>query len=92
MDGIEQRPARHLPGERDQPAHGQNESDVGLRPRGCREVNRHERTEAGLDIGDKEDEPVERPTAGLRRLRRVGRTLGGRSVEGDAAEGAGIIL
>jgi hypothetical protein len=80
-----------LTGECDQPAHGENESDVGLRPRGSREVNRHERTEAGLYIGDKEDEPVERSTAGFRRLRRVGRTLGGRS-EGDAAEGAGIIL
>jgi hypothetical protein len=34
------------------------------------QIDRHERTEAGLHIGDAEDEPVERTAARLRRARR----------------------
>jgi hypothetical protein len=56
---VDQRAARHLTGERDQPTRGQDQTDIKLRPSLCGEIDRDEWTEAGLDIREKKVEPVE---------------------------------
>ena len=63
---IDQRAAGHLARHRDRPAEAEREADLGLGPSLAREIDRDERAEAGLDIGDEEDEPVEPALAALR--------------------------
>ena len=57
--GIDQRARGQLTGQRRDAAGAENESDIALRPRLRCEIDRDERTESGLDVGEKEDEPVE---------------------------------
>jgi hypothetical protein len=58
-DCVDQRPAGHLTGQRHQATCGQDQADVDLRPGMRRQVDRDERTKAGLNVGKKEAEPVE---------------------------------
>jgi hypothetical protein len=65
--GVEEEPARHLKGQCGKAAGGQNQSDVDLGPLMGREIDRDERAEPGLYVGDEEREPVERALAPARR-------------------------
>ncbi len=68
--GIDQRAARHLADQRNEAGRGQDEPDIDLRPSLRGEINRDERAEAGLHVGDKENEPVEPAQAVPRRQQR----------------------
>ena len=57
--GIDERAARHLADQRDDAADRQHQADLDLRPFLRRQIDRDERPEAGLHVGEKEDEPVE---------------------------------
>ena len=70
---IDQRPEGNLADQADEPADRQYEADVDLRPFLGRQKYSDERAKSGLDIGDKEDEPVQAPTAPQRK--RVGGDL-----------------
>jgi len=59
-----------LPGQRHQASDRENEADVDLRPLLRRQVDGDERTKAGLDVGDKENEPVQTAQAARRRRQR----------------------
>jgi hypothetical protein len=73
---IDQRPAGHLTSERHQSAGGQNKPDVELGPGVRRQIDRDERTEAGLDVGKEKGEPVKAARArARRRIARCGRRL-----------------
>ena len=66
----------HLPDQADDAADRQHESDLDLGPSLGGEVNRDERAEPGLHIGQKEDEPIQPPHAltarrGVRRRWRI---------------------
>ena len=65
--GIDERAAGHLPDQRDETADGENEADIDLRPFLGGQIDRDERAETGLHIGDEEHEPVEPAQAALRR-------------------------
>ena len=65
--GVNQPAAGHLPGQRDKPGYRQNQTDIGLCPFLCSQIDREERSKSGLDVGDAEDEPVETAKAALRR-------------------------
>ena len=54
---------RHLSDQGDKTANGEDEANIDLRPFLAREIDGDERPEAGLDIGDKEDKPIETPPA-----------------------------
>jgi hypothetical protein len=56
--GVHDRPGRNLPQQSDEAAHGHEQPDINLRPFLGREENRDKRTESGLDVGDKEDQPI----------------------------------
>jgi len=53
--------------ERHEPARGQDQPDVELRPSMRGQIDRNERTEAGLDVGEEKGEPVEAARACARR-------------------------
>jgi hypothetical protein len=55
---IDQGSARHLPHQSDQACRRQNQADVDLRPFLLGQIDRNERTEAGLHIGHEKDEPI----------------------------------
>ena len=55
---IDQRAAGHLAGQGDEPARGQDQADIELRPLMRREIDRNERAEPGLDVGEEEGEQV----------------------------------
>ena len=57
--GVDHGAARHLADQRDEAGRRKHEADVDLRPLLRREIDRHERTETGLHVGDEEDEPIE---------------------------------
>ena len=63
---IDQRAARHLRDQRDEAGHGENKADVDLRPFLRGQIDRDERPETGLHVGDEEDEPVEAAQAASR--------------------------
>ena len=69
---VDQRAARYLAQQRDQAGDRQHQADLDLRPFLRRQVDGDERTEAGLHVGDKEDEPVEPLQALPRGVRRGG--------------------
>src|SRR5207248_1717080 len=56
---IDDGASRHLTDQPDYAADRQHQADLGLGPLLRREVNRDERSESGLHICQKEDEPVE---------------------------------
>ena len=58
-DGVDQRPGWHLPDQRDHSAGAQHQADLDLRPRMAREIDRDERPKSGLNVGEKENKPVE---------------------------------
>ena len=58
-DGIDQSAARHLAHQGDDGRDRQDEADFDLSPLLRRQVDGDEGAEAGLHVGDKEDEPVE---------------------------------
>jgi hypothetical protein len=65
-----------LAGERHQSAGGQNKADVELGPGVRGQIDRDERTEAGLDVGEEKGEPVKPARArARRRIARCGRRL-----------------
>jgi hypothetical protein len=64
---IDQRAPGHLAGERHEPAGGQNQPDIKLGPSVRGQIDRNERTETGLDVGEKKGEPVEAARASSRR-------------------------
>jgi hypothetical protein len=51
--------------QRDESGRGENKTDIALGPFLCRQINRDERPETRLDVGDEEDEPIE-PAQGAR--------------------------
>jgi hypothetical protein len=55
---IDQRAARHLAEQCDQPGRRKHKADIELRPVLRGEIDGDERAEAGLHIGNKENEPV----------------------------------
>jgi hypothetical protein len=57
-----------LPEQANDTADRQHEADLDLRPLLRGQIDRNERTEAGLNVGEKEDEPVEATLAFARRL------------------------
>jgi hypothetical protein len=59
-----------LPGQGDKAGGRQHEADVDLCPFLSGEIDRNERPEAGLDVGNEKDEPVEPAQAPVRRTRR----------------------
>jgi len=62
--------------ERHEAARGQDQPDIELRPSVCGQIDRDERTEAGLDVGEKKGEPVETARAcSRRRIAYCGRRL-----------------
>ena len=71
---IDDRSAGHLPDQSDDAADRQHKTDLDLGPFLRRQIDRNERTESGLHIREKEDEPVETAQALARgswcRLRR----------------------
>ena len=71
--GIDQRAAGHLTGQRDEAARGQDQADIELRPLMRGQIDRNERTKAGLDVREEEGEPVETARTCLRRRTRVSR-------------------
>src|SRR5271166_1946889 len=66
---VDQRAARHLPRERNQPADGQDETDINLCPFLRRQIDGNKWTEAGLYIGEAENEPVQPAQALARGMR-----------------------
>ena len=78
--GIDQGAARHLSDQRNEARRRLHEPDIDLGPALRGEINRDERPESGLHVGDEENEPIEPAQAALRRrerrlgpLRAVGR-------------------
>ncbi len=69
--GIDDGSARHLSDQADQAADRQHKTDLDLGPLLRRQIDRDKRTEAGLHIREKKDEPVEAAQA----LSRGGRRL-----------------
>ena len=63
-DRVDQRTGRQLAGHRGDRAEAQREADRGLRPALGRQIDRDERAEAGLYVGDEEIEPVEAAAGG----------------------------
>src|SRR5262249_61764169 len=63
---IDQHAGRQLAGQGDKPAGGEDETDVDLCPGMRREVDRHKRTETGLNVGEEEAEPVKAAVAAAR--------------------------
>ena len=57
--GVDDGAARHLPEQADDAGDRQYETDLDLRPFLRGQIDRHEGTETGLHIGEKEDKPVE---------------------------------
>jgi hypothetical protein len=55
-----------LRSERNQPSGCEHEADVELRPMMGRKINGNERSETGLNIGQKEGEPIKAAGAGAR--------------------------
>jgi hypothetical protein len=75
-DGIDQRTAGHLAGQGDQAARGQDQADIELRPLMRGQIDRDERTKAGLNVRKEEREPVKTARTRLRRRTRgCGRRL-----------------
>ena len=68
--GVDQRAARHLSDQRDETGGGEDEADIDLCPFLRCEKDRDERSEAGLHVGDKKDEPVEATQTARRRRER----------------------
>jgi hypothetical protein len=68
--GIDDGATRHLAEERDDARRRLHETDIELRPALPGEVDRHERAEAGLYVGDEKDEPIEPAQAARRRMQR----------------------
>ncbi|MHC2369380.1 hypothetical protein ACVIQT_004028 [Bradyrhizobium diazoefficiens] len=68
---VDDRPARHLPDQGDDAANRQHEADLALRPFLRRQIDRDEGAEAGLHVGEEEDEPVEAAQAPARRCRKT---------------------
>jgi hypothetical protein len=86
-----------LADQRDQAPDGEDKADIGLGPCRGRQVDGDERAEAGLQVGDEEDKPVERVTAATRAdcggfSRRCRADKGGSGVERDAAQRTVIVL
>ena len=75
--GIHQCAARHLAHAARSAAGRQHQPDVDLGPFLRGEIDRDERTEAGLDVGDEEDEPVEPAKAAPGGMRRLASPAGG---------------
>ncbi len=65
---IDDSAAGHLPEQADDAADRQHKADLDLRPFLRSQIDRNERAEAGLNVGEKEDEPVEAALAFARRL------------------------
>ena len=65
--GIDDGAARHLSDQADDAADRQHKADLDLGPFLRRQIDRDERPEPGLHIGEKEDEPVEAAQALARR-------------------------
>ena len=63
---IDNGAARHLPQQSDHATDRQHQADLALGPFLGRQVDRDERTETRLDVGEEEDEPVETAQAGAR--------------------------
>jgi len=59
-----------LPDERNETRSRQDEPDVDLGPVLRSEINRDERPESGLYVGDEKNEPIEPAQAALRRRQR----------------------
>jgi hypothetical protein len=96
-DRIEQRSARHLADETDQAADRQDEADIALGPRRRRQVDGNKRPETGLQVGDKENEPIEGVFVAARAsYSGIGRPFGtddcGPGVERNAAQRTVIVL
>ena len=68
---IDDGATRHLSDQADHAADREHQADLRLGPFFRGEVDRDERAEAGLHVGEKEDEPVEAAQALLRRMRLV---------------------
>jgi hypothetical protein len=68
--GIDQDSARHLSDQGDDAGRGQNQADIDLCPFLRGEKHRDERAEAGLHVGDKEDEPIKAAQAASGRRQR----------------------
>ncbi len=66
--GIDEGTAWKLARDRGEAAHGEHEPDASIRPALGGEIDRDERTEARLDVGHEEVEPVEAVLAALRGL------------------------
>ena len=70
--GIHQCAGGKLADQRDDGAEGEGEADLDLGPFVRRQIDRDERPEAGLHVGDEEIQQIERPrTAHLKMCRRV---------------------
>ena len=82
--GIDQRAAGHLPDQRDETGRRQNEPDIDLGPSLRGEIDRDERSESGLHVGDEENEPIEPAQAPPRRRRAAARSPAG----GSAGDGS----
>ena len=68
---VDDRPARHLPEQPDDAGNREHEADLALRPFFRGQIDRDERTKAGLHVGQEEDEPVERAQAPRRGVGRL---------------------
>ena len=68
--GIDDGAARHLAQQRHDARRRLHKADIELRPALPGEVDRHERAETGLHVGDEEDEPIEPAQAARRRMQR----------------------
>lgn len=65
---IDDCPAGHLAKQGNNAAHRQDETDLHLRPFLRCQVDRDERSETRLDVGEEEDKPIEASRAGARRI------------------------
>ena len=85
--GIDDGAAGHLADQADDAADRQHEADLDLGPFLRRQIDRDERPEAGLHVGEKEDEPVEAALALARGRRwRLGATVPARETHIVAAQ------
>ena len=74
---VNERPGRHLAGHGTDGADAERDADGGLRPTLAAEVDRYERPEAGLNVGDEQIEPIQAAARrDLRRLHRRGSCRG----------------
>ena len=68
--GIDDGAAGHLAEQRHDARRRLHEADIELRPALPGQIDRHERAETGLHVGDEEDEPIEPAQAARRRMQR----------------------